>query len=140
MQGMIPFAARILIAAIFVWSGAMKLAHPEHVVSFMAAYKIPMAGILVYWAGAAEMVGGLMVITGMRARLGALILLLFLIPTTLIFHTSLIIPFADAAQARMQMTNLMKNLSLVGGLLYIIAFGSGTWSASSSCPLTKEKK
>jgi putative oxidoreductase len=56
-------------------------------------------------------VGSALVISGWKARLGALLLLLFLVPTTLLFHT-------DVAD-RMERIQLLKNLAIMGGLLLV---------------------
>jgi putative oxidoreductase len=56
-------------------------------------------------------VGSVLVISGLRARLGAILLLLFLVPTTLLFHGDVADP-----QERIQ---LLKNLSIMGGLLMV---------------------
>jgi putative oxidoreductase len=60
------------------------------------------------------------VILGYYARLGALLLILFLIPTTIIFHTN----FNDP----LQMVQFMKNLSMLGGCLVLLGMGPGAWS------------
>jgi len=83
---------------------------------------LPYVDILVICAIVFELVGGLMVLLGFKARFGAFLLFLFMIPTTLLFH-----PFwfyEDNVQ-QMQLVMFLKNLAIVGGLLYVMAFGSG---------------
>ena len=70
-----------------------------------------------------ELVGGLLVFLGLWTRLGALLLILFLIPTTIIFHHFWLMQGQDN---QMQMINFMKNVSICGGLLFILAMGKGT--------------
>lgn len=108
---------RILLSVIFLWSGWHKLTAPGAVVPFMQSHHIPWSGMLVYIAGSTEFVGALALITGWRARAAAWMLLFFLIPTTLIFHTTLVVPFADAAQAQMNFLHVLTNLAIMGGLL-----------------------
>ena len=68
---------------------------------------------------------GLMVLAGWNARWGAVLLALFTIPATLIFHNFWAV---DAAQYQNQFNHFMKNLAVLGGLAYIIAMGSGPYS------------
>jgi putative oxidoreductase len=67
-----------------------------------------------------ELVGSLTVILGYFTRFGALLLLIFLIPTTLIFHTNFVDP--------MQKIHFMKNVSMFGGCLILLAAGAGRFS------------
>jgi putative oxidoreductase len=67
-----------------------------------------------------ELVGSITVILGYFTRFGALLLIVFLIPTTLIFHTR----FDD----QVQMIMFMKNVSMLGGCLVLLAHGPGRWS------------
>jgi putative oxidoreductase len=76
-----------------------------------------------------ELVGSATVILGYFARFGALLLLIFLIPTTLIFHSN----FAD----QVQMIMFMKNVSMFGGSLILLASGAGRFSLDS---LLRSKK
>src|SRR5258706_15645852 len=71
-------AGRIALAALFVMSGADKLfAHTTETVQMMAAYGVPLAGLLVYPAGIGELVGGLAPPPGYRAKLPAPLLARF---------------------------------------------------------------
>lgn len=72
-----------------------------------------------------EGLGGLLILTGWRARFGALLIFLFVIPATYIFHDYWTFP---PEEARHQFMMLMKNLSIMGGSLYIMAFGPGGYS------------
>ena len=69
--------------------------------------------------------GALMLIVGYRARLAAVVMFLFLIPVTLVFHNFWAVP---AAEVQMQTINFLKNLSIMGGMLCIAAFGAGRYS------------
>jgi putative oxidoreductase len=82
-----------------------------------------MADILVPISGIIALIGGLSVLTGFHARVGALLLLLFLIPVTFIMHNFWDIPNPEMAQ--MQMTHFMKNLGLIGATILIAFYGAG---------------
>ena len=66
-----------------------------------------------------------MLISGWQARWGATALFLWLIPVTFVFHAYWGLP---ADQVQMQFILFQKNLAVMGGLLYVIAFGSGPYS------------
>lgn len=131
MQFGLALIGRILLGVIFLMSGFMKVTHPENVIPFMTLYKIPMAENLVYVAGVAELLGFVSLVVGFLTRVGAFGLFLYLIPTTLIFHTPFIVPYADRMQAQMQTGHIMSNLAIMGGLLYVTAFGAGAKSVDA---------
>jgi putative oxidoreductase len=116
---------RILLGAIFLVSGIAKITDPSGTIAHMEGAGIPAAGLLAWVAGFAEIAGGLSLMFGFLARLGALGLILFMIPTTLLFHD-----FWNYAGAERlsQMANFMKNLAIIGGLLLLFAHGPGRYS------------
>lgn len=119
-------AGRIALAAIFIMSGADKLlAHTAQTVQMMEAYRVPLAGLLVYLAGIVELAGGLALAVGFRARQAALLLALFTAAVTPIFHAFWALP---TDQAVLQMIGFMKNLALFGGLLHVVARGIGRFA------------
>lgn len=121
----IPLVARAFLAAIFFQSGISKILGFADTQGFMATAGIPsgLTGLLLVGAIVCELLGGLSVLLGYKARWGALLLILFLIPTTLIFHT-------DFAQQG-QLSQFLKNLAIIGGLLMVVYLGSGPLSLDS---------
>jgi putative oxidoreductase len=113
---------RSLLAAIFLVSGIAKLADPSGTLAYMRGEGIPAAQVLLVVAALVEILGGLSVLTGTFARIGALALLAFMVPTTLIFHDFW--SFSGQEQ-KMQMVQFMKNLSIMGGLLLLLGYGAG---------------
>ena len=73
-----------------------------------------------------------MVLLGWHLRLGSLLLMLFLLPATLIFHRFWVMEPSHEQITQMHM--FMKNLAIFGGLLYIFVFGSGCWALRKSHP------
>ncbi len=120
-----PLAGRILLALIFVISGFNKLTGFEGTVGYIEARGMPLPQLAALGAIAVELVGGCLLVIGWQARWAATALFLFLIPTTIIFH-----PFwaAAAAQQQMETIQFMKNLCIMGGMLYVMAFGAGPLS------------
>ena len=124
-QQVAPLIGRILVAAIFLWSGIGKIGGFAGTAGYMASKGLPMAEVLLVITILVEIGAALMIIVGYKARLGALALLLWMIPVTLIFHAFWAVP---ADQVQMQMINFFKNLGLMGAMLLIIGFGPGAYS------------
>ena len=74
---------------------------------------------------AVEFLGGLALLIGFKARWAALAIFLFLIPTTLIFHSA---SGLSGQEAQGQMIHMMKNLAIMGGMLMVFAVGPGKYS------------
>jgi putative oxidoreductase len=111
---------RILLSAIFLMSGLGKLTNFTGTQQYMANYGMPMTKFFLICAIILEIGGGLSILLGYRAKWGALALVIFLIPATLIFHTR----FSD----QIQMIMFMKNLAIMGGLVLIATQGAGPLS------------
>lgn len=121
------FLGRIFLSAIFLLSGVSKITDIEGTKGYMASRNMPEAyiGILLIGAIAFELAGGAAVLIGFQTRLGAALLILFLIPTTLIFHNWWTFP---PEEQQLQMIMFLKNLAIFGGLWLLVAFGPGTMS------------
>jgi len=108
---------RILLSLIFLGSAATKLVDPAGTQAYMAAYGLPMTGVLLVAAIATELLGGLALLVGLKTRVTAFVLTGFLLSATLIFHTSL--------GEQQQLLHFLKNLAIMGGLLLVMGEGSG---------------
>ncbi len=120
LQDCVSFAARLLIAAIFIWSGAGKILHFAATLTHMRSYGLPLREVLAIAAIVIELGSGLAIALGWRTRWMAMAVLLFMIPVTLIFH------YPGAGQGAL--IQFMKNLSIMGGLLMLVAYGPGRFS------------
>ena len=87
---------------------------------------MPFASIAVPAAGILALAGGLSILLGYRARIGAWLLVLFLVPVSFAMHNFWAVK--DPMMAQMQMIMFMKNVSMLGGALLISQFGTGPWS------------
>jgi putative oxidoreductase len=125
LQRFAPLAGRGLLSSIFLLSAAGKLASFSGTQQFMAAKGMPATAFFLAMAILFESLGGLSVLLGYKVRVGALALIVFLIPATLIFHN-----FWDyqGMEMQMQMTNFLKNAAIMGGLTLLLAFGAGELS------------
>jgi len=120
-----PLVGRILLASIFLMSGIGKIGGFAGTAGYMASKGLPMVEALLAITIVIEIGAALMLILGYKARLGGTALLLWMIPVTFIFHNFWAMP---ADQQMIQQIMFMKNLGLMGGMLYIMAFGSGPMS------------
>jgi putative oxidoreductase len=107
---------RVLIALIFVLAGLNKISGFNGTVAYMTQHSMPMAEILAVATIVLELGAGLCVALGYWTRAAALLLALFLVPATLIFHTNLVV-----AHQQDQTIMLLKNLAIIGGLLTLAA-------------------
>lgn len=121
-----PLLGRILLSFIFIFSGYGKIGGFKGTAAFMASQGLPMSEVLLVLTILIELGGGLMILLGWRPRLAALVIFLWLIPVTLVFHKFW--GGIDAAQAQNQMIQFMKNVSIAGGMLLVLGFGSGPYS------------
>jgi putative oxidoreductase len=126
MRALVPIG-RALFALIFVASIVGHFSSAE--ITEAAAHGVPLATILVPLAGILALLGGLSVMLGYRARFGALLLLVFLVPVTLVMHRFW--GLADPQMAMMQRIHFLKNTSLIGACLLIMHVGSGPYSLDS---------
>jgi len=120
MKALGALIGRVLLVLIFVNSGIGKIGNFEGTAQVMAQHGMPYTFFFLAGAIFLELVGSITVILGYFTRFGALLLIVFLIPTTLIFHTN----FAD----QVQMIMFMKNVSMLGGCLILLAQGAGRFS------------
>jgi putative oxidoreductase len=121
-----PLAGRIGLSAIFLLSGAGKIANWAGTAGYMAFKGMPAVPFFLAAAIVFELAGGLALLTGYRARAAAVALIVFLIPATLIFHNFWTV--TDAMEQQNQMIHFLKNVAIAGGLLTVVAHGAGPLS------------
>jgi putative oxidoreductase len=118
-------AGRILLAATFAVSGYGKIHNFAGTAAFMASKGLPLTEVLLVLAILAELGCGLAVMIGWKTRLAALAIIIFTVVATAVFHNFWAVP---PEQAMMQQIQFMKNLSIIGGLLLLVAFGPGRYA------------
>lgn len=117
-------AGRALFAAIFLKAGQSHF--DPGTIAYAASTGLPFASFLVPASGVLAFLGGLSILTGWHARLGAAALVAFLVPVTLAMHAFWKV--ADPMGASLQYAMFMKNVGLLGGALLIAHFGAGPFS------------
>ncbi len=126
MWNLVYAIGRVAVVALFIQSGIGKLIAPAGLAGMLAGKGFPMATALTYLAGAVEVIGGALVAIGWQTRLAAAALAVFTIAATLIAHNFW--TMTDQARA-MNLIHFMKNLSIIGALLMLMAAGAGRYSA-----------
>ncbi len=121
VSGLFAFIGRVMLALIFIISGAMKLTDLSGTGSYMTSAGLPSS--LALPAALFELVGGLMIVLGVFTRLTALAFAAFCLLTALLFHRET----ADAIQAAMA----FKNVAIAGGFLCLFAYDQKSWSFDS---------
>lgn len=121
---------RVLLSTIFLLSGFGKVTTFGGTVAYAASAGVPAPKLMIAIAAAAELIGGLSLLLGAFARIGAGGLFLFLIPTTIVFHNFWAAP--DAQAHLQQFVHFLKNLAIMGGLLMVVAAGPGPLSVDAA--------
>lgn len=115
---------RILYSLMFL------VAVPGHfsaqTIDFAASQGVPLASLAVPASGILALLGGLSIALGYRTRWGALALIAFLVPVTLMMHNFWAV--TDPMMHQLQMVMFLKNLALIGGALTFAAHGAGAYS------------
>ena len=124
----IVLIARLLLALMFVLAGASKFAGLGGTAGYIASKGLPLPMLLAFATAALEVLGGLAIIVGFQTRIAAGALAAFTLLATLLFHNYWAMP---ADQQSVQQLMFMKNLSVTGGLLLLVAFGAGGMSLDS---------
>lgn len=126
IQCFLMFLGRISIGVLFVWAASDKLLNWDVNSHLMASKGISLIPLFLIGAFFIELFGGISLLLGYRIRFGALLLLIYLVPTALIFHDFWMYP---EGQERYQQTILfLETLGVFGGLLYVLACGGGCFA------------
>jgi len=118
LENLIELAGRVMLAALFLLSGLGKLGAYSATAAYMASGGVP--GALLPAVIATEVVGALAIILGWKTRTVAFLLAGFSLLTAIAFHRN----FAD----QMQMIHFLKDVSIAGGFLLLVAKGAGALS------------
>jgi putative oxidoreductase len=117
-------AGRQFFSMIFIIASAGHFT--SQTIEAAASQGVPLAELLVPLSGVMALVGGLSVLLGYRTRFGALMLVIFLVPVTLVMHN-----FwgpSDPMTRELQKMMFMKNVAMLGGALFLSYFGGGPLS------------
>lgn len=126
IRGLLAVLGRLMIAMIFLLSAVgNKIPRFADVAKMMELEGVPEPNVLLAGAIVFLVLGSLSIILGLRARTGAFLLLVFLAAATYYFHDFWKAP---PEMQQQEMINFMKNLSLMGTMVFLMANGPGPWS------------
>jgi len=118
---------RLFYALIFVVAGFGHFTHQE--IAYAAAQGVPIAGVLVPVSGLMAILGGLSILLGFHGKLGAWLLVIFLVPVTFTMHDFWAVK--DPMMQQIQMAMFLKNISMLGSALFFTQIGTGPLSLDS---------
>jgi putative oxidoreductase len=117
----------VVLLGRFLFSWIFLSSSLHHFTSGAAAYAqsqgVPMPSVLVPLSGVMALLGSISIILGFKAKAGAWLLVLFLVPVTLMMHKWWVI--SDSMMRQMQQVMFYKNMAMLGGALLISYFGAG---------------
>ncbi|MGP5213465.1 DoxX family protein [Psychrobacter immobilis] len=122
LQALSAPIGRLLLSMIFIFSGFTKITGYAATQGYMEAMGVP--GMLLPLVIAVELLGGIAILLGFKARLVAIVMAGFSVVSALLFHQFWI----DESQ----MNPFMKNIAMAGGFLMIFAHGAGAYSIDNS--------
>jgi len=125
LEDYISLTGRVFLSVIFIQSGMGKVGNFEGTVGYMSAHGMPMAPIFLFGAISFLLLGGLSLLSGYKIKYGVLMLLIFIVPATFIFHAFWAVP---EEMVKIQTIMFTKNIAIIGGLLSVLAHGAGRFS------------
>jgi putative oxidoreductase len=124
LAGPVALLGRLLFALIFIMAAPNHFS--SHAIAYAASAGVPLPHVFVPISGVIALLGGLSILLGYRAKIGAWLIVLFLVAITPAMHQFWAV--ADPMMRQMQMIMFMKNLAMLGGALLITQQGPGPWS------------
>lgn len=122
-QSAVSVLGRVLLSHIFIISGIGKATNPAGTIGYIQSVGAPLPEVAYAIALFVELVLGVALLVGYQARWAAAGIALFTVATAFLFHFNL----AD----QMQQIMFLKNLTITGGLLLVVAFGAGAYSVDN---------
>ncbi len=123
-QKYIPLIGRAFLAAIFLKAAVANTLGFSGIAAMMTEKGLPVPQLLLLGNIFCTFVGGLSILLGFKPRIGAILLIIFLVPTTFVFHN----PFTDPNN----WNDFLKNFGLVGAMLLIYYYGTGPVSLDTN--------
>lgn len=125
IQSLLMLLGRIALSLIFIISAYQKVINWDQTAGYMVSKGMTQVPFFLAAAACLEFFGGISVLIGFKSRIGAALLIIFLIPATLLFHDFWNV---DETSRQLQTINFFKNVAILGGLLQVLACGAGCFS------------
>jgi putative oxidoreductase len=117
--------SRLFISSLFLWAGMAKVLQWNGTIAYMASKNFPLIHVLLPAAVAIQLLGGLSLLLGFQIRIGAALLIIFIVPATIMMHDFWNL---DGMERVIEMTMFMKDMAIFGGLLLLFVTGAGRYS------------
>lgn len=114
---------RILFSLIFITSGLSKIGDWNKSISYMESHNMVFTPFFLTMAILLQVIGGLSIITSYKTKVGTILLLIFMLPVTSIFHDFWILPTETGLEIitqQAEMVSFLKNITIIGALLLIL--------------------
>lgn len=125
LKNPLALAGRLLLASLFLPAGIGKLTGFAGTIAYISSAGLPMPALAAAAALIVEIGGGAALIAGAGTRIAALVLALFTLVASFVFHAYWAVP---ADQQYVTQLLFFKNIAVAGGLLTLAAWGAGAWS------------
>ncbi len=125
LKNPLALVGRLLLASLFLPAGIGKLTGFAGTVAYISSAGLPMPALAAAVALIVEIGGGAALIAGAGTRIAALVLALFTLVASCVFHAYWAVP---ADQQYVTQLLFFKNIAVAGGLLTLAAWGAGAWS------------
>ena len=113
---------QILFSLIFIASGLSKIGDWDKTISYMESHNMVFTPFFLIMAILLKVTGGLSIITSYKTKIGTILLLIFILPATFIFHNFWILPAETELEIitqQAEMVSFLKNITIIGALLLI---------------------
>ncbi len=121
-SSLLVLLGRVGISSVFLWAAFAKIAGIEETMEFMVSKEMPYLGFLLFGSLFLQIIGSFLLLFGFRARLGAVMLALSMMPAGIIFHGFWDLQSIEPLLGQM---DFMKDIAILGGLLVLAAVGPG---------------
>ncbi len=125
LQDSVLLLGRVSISLLFIIAGFEKIINFSDAAAFITSQGLPYSSILAFVAIILELGGGIMVLVGWKARIGGIMLFILAIPACWVLHSLWSVAPATVPNF---FQNTLNEIALIGGLLYIIGCGAGSFS------------
>ncbi|MCJ8290408.1 MAG: DoxX family protein [Crocinitomicaceae bacterium] len=113
---------RILFSLIFIASGLSKIGDWDKTILYMESHHMVFAPFFLIMAILLQVMGGLSIMTSYKSKIGTILLLIFMLPATFIFHNFWALPSETELEIitqQAEMVSFLKNITIIGAILLI---------------------
>ena len=122
LQDIFSLVGRVLISGMFLWAAYEKITHWNQTMAYMKSKNVPQVNIIAPVGVALKVLGGLSILLGWHAHLGALLLLVVAIASLFFMHCWWKM---HGPEREMEKLFFLKDVAVIGGLFMILALGAG---------------